>query len=336
MTRAKRIPESMREITRWGLALAVGAAAGCGGAQATNQGTTGGSQATQASRPQTRTMTVQSGDVRLHVRVTGDPRAGIPLVVAHGGPGLSHHYILGLEQLATPTRAVVIYDERGVGQSTTPTPNEAAQYALSYFVADVEAIRQAIGAERIHMGGHSMGGLVAMSYAAAHPEHTASLVLFNSGPPTMRGLQAALQRFGAKMQQLASEGVIPAQPPGAQGDNCRPGEDAIFPIYFANYRNPPARDLGETTCHANTQALTMAALEDYDVRQALGSWTGPTLIVGGSDEPFGDEMQADVQASFRRDNVTNVVLPSCGHLPWVECPQPLFQAVNSFLARHSG
>ena len=53
---------------------------------------------------------------------------------------------------------------------------------LSY-VADLEAVRKAVGAKRIHLIGHSWGGLVSMRYATVHPETVKSIILMGSGPP---------------------------------------------------------------------------------------------------------------------------------------------------------
>jgi len=47
------------------------------------------------------------------------PESGNTLIAIHGGPGLSSHYMLNLERLAGPELAVVTYDQRGVGRSTS-------------------------------------------------------------------------------------------------------------------------------------------------------------------------------------------------------------------------
>ena len=70
-----------------------------------------------AAEPVVREFTVPAVDVTLHARMAGDPKAGNVLIAINGGPGLSSHYMLGLEDLVGPDFAVVTYDQRGVSRS---------------------------------------------------------------------------------------------------------------------------------------------------------------------------------------------------------------------------
>src|SRR6185503_16802244 len=100
--------------------------------------------------------TVPAGDVRLFARSVG----GSPtLVVINGGPGASHHCVARLASLASPSLRVVLYDQRGMGGSTAPSDDNA--YGLDQYVADLDAIRSGLGEAKIHVLGHSFGGLVA-------------------------------------------------------------------------------------------------------------------------------------------------------------------------------
>jgi pimeloyl-ACP methyl ester carboxylesterase len=83
------------------------------------------------------------------------------MIALHGGPGQSHQYVLDLERLAGPAFAVVTYNQRGVGGSTSP-PGEPSNYELMDCVEDLETVRRATGADRIHLLGHSWGVVVAM------------------------------------------------------------------------------------------------------------------------------------------------------------------------------
>jgi len=67
---------------------------------------------------------VQAGDVTLHVRIVGNPKTGNVLVAVNGGPGQSSHYMASLEHLASKDFAVVTYDQRGTGRSTSPSDDD--------------------------------------------------------------------------------------------------------------------------------------------------------------------------------------------------------------------
>jgi len=101
--------------------------------------------------------------------------SGPPVVVVHGGPVLEHGYLLPhLEPLAR-SYELILFDQRLSGRSAGTV--DSASVRLHTFVADIEALRQSLGFERIHLLGHSWGGLLAMRYAIAHTERLSSLIL---------------------------------------------------------------------------------------------------------------------------------------------------------------
>jgi pimeloyl-ACP methyl ester carboxylesterase len=141
--------------------------------------------ACQGNSTAVREFDAQAADVRLHGRIAGNLNSGCVLIAINGGPGLTSNYMLDLEQMAGPECAVVTYDQRGMGKSYEPTiPDSADSYTLLKYAQDVEAIRVEIGAERIHLFGHSFGGIIAMQYAVLYPEQVESLIFFGGGPPT--------------------------------------------------------------------------------------------------------------------------------------------------------
>jgi proline iminopeptidase len=109
-------------------------------------------------------------------RVGGPAVAGVPPVVfLHGGPGQgSAHF----DALAGPYMErqlrVVYFDQRGSGHSERPASGD---YRLSTLVADVEALRRALGVPKVALIGHSFGGTLALEYAASHPDNVSHLVV---------------------------------------------------------------------------------------------------------------------------------------------------------------
>src|SRR5688500_14380559 len=103
-----------------------------------------------------------------------------PLVaVLHGGPGASFDYLLpGFDALATG-RTLVYYDQRGGGRS--PIPREEPVGWRDH-VADLDALRDQWGLERLTILGYSWGGLLAQLYAIEHPERVERLALVCPAP----------------------------------------------------------------------------------------------------------------------------------------------------------
>jgi proline iminopeptidase len=90
------------------------------------------------------------------------------LLLLHGGPGLPSAYLDSLRALAAD-RPVVLYDQLGCGRSGRP-PAAEGHYTAERFVAEVAAVRAALGLSRIHLLGQSWGGMLAAFYASGRPE----------------------------------------------------------------------------------------------------------------------------------------------------------------------
>lgn len=113
-----------------------------------------------------------------HVPATGEARGGT-VVRLHGGPGTPGDGPDDLDRvLAEAGFDVYVYDQAGSGRSERLDP---ADYTVARQVADLEAIRGEIGADRLVLIGGSWGGTLAAAYAAAHPDHVDRLVFTSPG-----------------------------------------------------------------------------------------------------------------------------------------------------------
>ncbi|WP_300619182.1 alpha/beta hydrolase [Dokdonella sp.] len=104
-----------------------------------------------------------------------------PVIYLHGGPGVpaGADAVRLLESLATAGRDVYAYDQAGVGASA-PLP-EMREYSLDRDVADLEAIRIALGRDGIDLVGTSWGSVLAAHYAAAFPGRVRRMVAISPG-----------------------------------------------------------------------------------------------------------------------------------------------------------
>jgi len=263
-------------------------------------------------------------DVILHIRIAGNPDSGNGLIAINGGPGLSSQYMLNLEQLSSPAFAVVTYDQRGMGRSKSPSEN-VSSYTLLKYVEDLEAVRKTAGLDKVHLFGHSWGGIVAMRYATVYPGRVRSLILMGSGPPTWDGIMKSFGNLRQRVQKLQEKGIIPKRL--RQGDS-----KAILPAYFSDPRFWFSdHDKGGPPEYNNTvNKLTMSALRGYDITKHVAGINLPVLILMGQDDPFGLHMAEEIRKALLKANTKFVILKKCGHF-WHECPEAFATQVRNFL-----
>nr|BFE59592.1 hypothetical protein GCM10020063_041180 [Dactylosporangium thailandense] len=116
----------------------------------------------------------------VHAAATGAPRPA-PVIFLHGGPGTPGE---GMPAAGTTLAAdgfeVYAYDQLGAGRSTRL--DDVTGYTVARQVADLDAIRVTLSADRLILIGQSWGGSLAAQYLAAHPQHVARAVFTSPGP----------------------------------------------------------------------------------------------------------------------------------------------------------
>ena len=113
----------------------------------------------------------------LFVREFG--KVGAPVIVAlHGGWGAEHSYLIKPLQHLAKTHRLVFYDQRGSLRSKT----DLKSISPERHVADLEYLVKSIGAEKVTLVGHSMGGYLGMAYTTKNPSKVNRLLLITPVP----------------------------------------------------------------------------------------------------------------------------------------------------------
>ncbi len=258
--------------------------------------------------------------------------AGPPeVVVLHGGPGAHHDYLLpGVDSLATG-RTLIYYDQRGGGRS--PVERDVP-VGWREQVADLEALRQVWGRERLDLLGYSWGGLLAMLYATSHPDRIGSLALVSPAPA--RGSERP--DYERRLAERNNTAAIQAQRAELKASDLRSRDPEayqreIFRLAVTGYFHDPsrARDLTPFRITGRTQSEVWASLgPDYDLRPALTALRVPAIVLHGDDDPIPLATAAATAAALNAELVT---LPDCGHVPYIEAADLFTAALNRFLPR---
>lgn len=120
---------------------------------------------------------VEANGLRHHLIARGSP--GAPIVMMIHGLTQQAHVFDGIATKLASTFHVYCLDVRGRGESEWGPPNG---YHTDSYVEDLEAVRAALGIEQMALVGTSMGGMIAIQYAARHPANVTKVVLNDIGP----------------------------------------------------------------------------------------------------------------------------------------------------------
>lgn len=105
--------------------------------------------------------------------------AGRPVLLLHGGPGSGRSRTM-LRFFDPASWRIVAFDQRGCGASRPHAADDAAALrtiTLEAMIADIEALRAALGIARWMLFGLSWGATLALAYAQAHPERVSGVAL---------------------------------------------------------------------------------------------------------------------------------------------------------------
>lgn len=146
---------------------------------------------------------IASGGVTLSGEQAGE---GTPVVLLHGLTATRRYVVMGSRLLERSGHRVVAYDARGHGRST-PAPGRTA-YGYEHLLADLRAVLDALGLERVILAGASMGAHTAIGLALADPGRVQALCLITpSFYPRRLGGADAFAGWDALAEGLRDGGV---------------------------------------------------------------------------------------------------------------------------------
>jgi proline iminopeptidase len=252
---------------------------------------------------------------RTWYRVTGEG-GRTPLVCLHGGPGSTHNYFRPLERLADE-RPVVLYDQLGCGRSDRPQ----LEWSLDVFTEELEALREHLGLEQVHLLGTSWGGMLALEHALARPESVRSLVLSSTLACAADWVVEVKRLRDATGIADDEEAVIEVE----RRHFFRGGEE---PLELARMREEKSTAVYEAMWGPNEWTMT-GALGGWDVRARLGELKMPTLILRGA-----YDLSTAAIAKTLADGIPHareVVFAESSHTPVLEETERYLRALREFL-----
>jgi len=262
-------------------------------------------------------MRIELEGIALEVEDHGD---GVPVVLLHGFP-LSSEMWTPIRTAVEQAARLITPDLRGFGGSDKPQ----GDYGMETLAGDVLRLADRIGVERFVLGGHSMGGYVALRLAASHVERLTGLILIDT--------RASADTPEGKVRRTVAI------------ERIRRGEAAAFLDEFipnllgesTRGRAPRlATELRALAAEVPNHVLAgcLAGMRDRpDSVQVLSGLDLPALVITGQEDALAPpEVAHQMAAALPRGRLA--LVPLAGHTPSVERPIPTAEAILAFLREH--
>ncbi|HUY42767.1 MAG TPA: proline iminopeptidase-family hydrolase [Acidimicrobiales bacterium] len=278
-------------------------------------------------------------------RVSGDLASGrTPLVVAHGGPGSTHDYVLAIAQLAERGRPVIHYDQLGSGRSTHLRDRGADFWTVELFLDELDDLLAHLDiADDYHLLGQSWGGMLGAEHAIRRPVGLRSLVLSNS-PASMALWASEAKILRSRLPRAIEEALDRHEAAGTIQD---PEYLEATKFYYDEHvcrvvPNPPEvvrtfEWMSEDstvyeTMNGPNEFFCVGTLRDWSVVDEVHRIVAPTLLISGRHD---EATPATVQPFF--DAIGDVrweIFEDSSHMPFVEEAERYLDVVEGFLAEH--
>jgi 3-oxoadipate enol-lactonase len=251
------------------------------------------------------------------VRIAWERRGtGEPLLLVHG-LGYARWGWEPVVDGLTEANQVVLFDNRGIGESDAP----AGPYTVQDMAEDAVAVLDAAGLERAHVLGTSLGGMIALQLALDHPERVDRLVLACTTPG---GAGAAPMpertvRLLSEAHELPTEVALRRFVENGFGPDPDPVQiERILKHRISTAQAPEA------------WAAQAAAGAAFDVWERLADIRTRTLVLTGDQDAVVDPKNSELLAA-RIPDARLEVFAGCGHLFFWEQPDRFIDTVKESL-----
>ncbi|HKR70979.1 MAG TPA: alpha/beta hydrolase [Streptosporangiaceae bacterium] len=276
-------------------------------------------------------VTINGNDLNVHVLGPEDA----PVLIAHHGGG-------GIGSLAEPKATfgplademrVVVFDARGCGRSQGTPPFSHEQWA-----ADVDGLRQWLGADDIVIAGGSYGGFIAMEYALAYPDRVKAMILRDTSADNSN-LERAYENARNQNRVWINWENFDRYWTGKIRDDAdlKARWEEIIPLYDYEYDPAAAAARVESGSYRyeTHNWCFQRNMPGYDLKPKLPGVRCPTLVTVGRTDWITPVASAETIASLIPGAQLEIFERS-GHSPQIEEAAKFQSVVRDFLRQVLG
>ncbi len=267
-----------------------------------------------------KTIALADGEVLAYIDM--GHRAGPAVVLVHGYTDTARDWVPMLPYLSKHFRLILV-DIRGHGRSSKPE----CCYGRLDFAYDIKLLLDALGVQKADIVGHSLGSMIAQTFAEYWPERTGRVVLISStaGSPAGAPSPPPQYDYAAEIRKL-KEPIDPDSPFMVAWWNS---PTPVDPDFLRRQRRDAAAIPLRVWLAVLDQALSANAVAD--LQHTLPRLQAPTLLIWGSKDPIVEEpLRKTLRDALPGAQVK--VFDGLGHNPFWEDPAGVAAAINSFLS----
>ena len=272
---------------------------------------------------------------KLYYKSFGSPTKGRVLTL-HGGPGLTHDYILPLADLAGFGYQVVFYDQLGCGKSEVP--KNIGLFTVERAVEEVEGVRQGLKLGKVHLYGSSYGGLLSIAYALKYQKNMLSLIT-TGGLANVPFCVSEMEKMKASLPTEILRTLEQYEEAGDYGNPayqkamqefykrffCRLNEWPKELMYSLEHVSQPVY----MTMNGPTEFMIVGGLRYWDVSDRLHKVKVPTLVTCGKYDEVSPKEALNIHRGICGSKL--VVFENSSHLAMWEERGRYITVLRSFL-----
>ncbi|KAG8216355.1 proline-specific peptidase [Butyriboletus roseoflavus] len=277
-------------------------------------------------------------------KVVGDLKPGVtPLVLLHGGPGMSHHYLISHTEIYTTHGIpVIFYDQIGIGASTHLPHRPKEFWTVELFMDELDNLLAKLGIEsKFDLLGQSWGGMLAADYVSTrHPNGLRRLIIANAPPSEALWEESMLQHL-SKFPQDFQDLVRKHEREGTT--SSKEYQDALQVFYskhtcqvvpwpeelVLSFKAMEEDPTVYTTMLGTSEFNSTGTLKSWSVIDRLHTIICPTLVVNGTEEGAKDFVIAPF---LERIPKVKWIKFAKSHCPFFEDKEYYFKAIGKFLS----
>ena len=243
------------------------------------------------------------------------------LLTVHGGPGMSHDYLLPLADLSKSGVNVAFYDQFGCGRSGEPPLK--SDFSIDYAVEEVEIVRRTFyGNRKVFLMGSSYGGALSLAYSIKYQDNLLGLIVSGglaSVPLTVREMHRLIDQLPERYRNSIRDAE-------KRGEYSSPDYLEAVRRFYRNYllrmdRTPPEverslryaeeRNVYKYMNGPNEFTIT-GTIRDWDISDQIGAIRIPALITVGEYDEVTPVVAEEIHSRIPGSRLK--VFRDCSHL----------------------